>query len=1288
MKKDFHVFFLFALILLFAANAAWADNLTLKTNKAGEYYIKMPKGNTDYFNIDVSTPPFKIKASKDGWRQNYFDAAVHGTLVLTAPEGYAIRASGYLYCGSLKQCEINIYDGNVGGSLLVHDQYYGFKAGVVSNNGVTQSVSNMMTFDANSHGLKDVTYHVDVEVTILPPKSVTLNQSVGGTAEISPSISHQGETIYVTGTPDKGYLLQGLEIRDENGTLLDIPVESDWYSTATFTMPDANITVTPVFSQYHTAEDGFFVNMSKMYGTKEVQIPATMKSFKVYDNGVKNGNSYNGNYYKNVSYLVLTAPPGRLLQVTGNAEIDAGNSNGKNDSLKIYDGLADANVLLYNYEGRYAQKIDPFRSSDNRMSVYMRPYHSDGTRDYEQANGNFGLDLTVEVVSASTISLSENDTLTYKEVSRKDPLTIYSNLKDSKDFYFDLQSRHAVGSMWSNWEEMRLNYECVDCWPVYEDEHSASGYEHRFTIPAELLHNNYEYMEFRYVLTPINENDKLVTSERIYTDAVKVRLMNKIKVTTLIGNTDGGYYSMWTKNSTTIEKDHLIPYGTVVNVQALPPEGYKFNKWENGEIQKKRTITLVSDTSLQAFFTPNTDDLTLKLFISNDGSNTYTAENSPLEVNVTNTSNFEMTASITASEGKCTKDMCYAYVVMRKEGSDEWIKVGSSVKANSNNGFTSTVTRGWGNDVNGSRFEFKMTVEKADGTIVESNSVFANLFRTFRFLGCIDVKDHSVNSDEACGVIVENELGDKQTLREGDQLTLQYGSLLKLHPLYPYNMDFFSWKDAASSLSASELYGPDVYLSKDYVYEFPLESNFRFTLGLTPRTLEVIRFLPDGWENDPYPYSGMSDFNLTLDGYDGLLFASDTTFYIEKEGLSEKFAVNKLDSAFTPGDYTITIKLVHRKNYDSERDSLWACYYPASPQWIDNPMTDYAVMKIACTETTPAVYYYRKDFTVTGTVSFAGFTTNGGNKVLFGAVIDGVYRGSDAINITAETQVDTVVFNREFSQSGFSTIMLPFDVNVSDIVGLRSVIEFSKMYTDGEGNPAVGFWYVWCDAQTQTNLENIAKENGTNTFEHCNDAGYSDGVLHAYTPYMIEMPSAGLQFKDKVTLKVTPEKTEVRGNNGNDDWVFRGTTEKKVWTDEETKDGNVWAYAGQVTDASEYVGQFVMLGEGASAPPLRAYMVKDPVKPQSIAPYPYKPSYVAKSATADAETASIGEMNVVILSRDNNGENGKEPPTVIGKFDVRTGELHLNRTTRTFDLNGRNVGEGKKAKGAYYKSNH
>ena len=40
MKKNFHVFFLFALFLLFAVNAVWAGNLTLKTNKAGEQYIE------------------------------------------------------------------------------------------------------------------------------------------------------------------------------------------------------------------------------------------------------------------------------------------------------------------------------------------------------------------------------------------------------------------------------------------------------------------------------------------------------------------------------------------------------------------------------------------------------------------------------------------------------------------------------------------------------------------------------------------------------------------------------------------------------------------------------------------------------------------------------------------------------------------------------------------------------------------------------------------------------------------------------------------------------------------------------------------------------------------------------------------------------------------------------------------------------------------------------------------------------------------------------------------------
>lgn len=42
MKKDFHVFFLFVLFAFFAVNAAWAGNLSLRTDKNGVQYHCCP----------------------------------------------------------------------------------------------------------------------------------------------------------------------------------------------------------------------------------------------------------------------------------------------------------------------------------------------------------------------------------------------------------------------------------------------------------------------------------------------------------------------------------------------------------------------------------------------------------------------------------------------------------------------------------------------------------------------------------------------------------------------------------------------------------------------------------------------------------------------------------------------------------------------------------------------------------------------------------------------------------------------------------------------------------------------------------------------------------------------------------------------------------------------------------------------------------------------------------------------------------------------------------------------
>ena len=296
------------------------------------------------------------------------------------------------------------------------------------------------------------------------------------------------------------------------------------------------------------------------------------------------------------------------------------------------------------------------------------------------------------------------------------------------------------------------------------------------------------------------------------------------------------------------------------------------------------------------------------------------------------------------------------------------------------------------------------------------------------------------------------------------------------------------------------------------------------------------------------------------------------------------------------------------------------------------------------------------------------------------AVINGSFKGEDVINITEETEVDAVEFKREFSTNGngYSTIVLPFDYYVEKdyhLVGADAVIEFTGMTKNGD----VGMSYVWCSEAVEKALEAAAPADDPENYEHCNsDKTTYSRKMKAYVPYMIQMKTSSLKFgRSSFTLEPTPATSEARIG----DWVFRGTTAKKIWKKEETKDGNVWAFAGSTQEGvAEYVGQFVMLGAGAYTPALRAYMVKEP-KPQQVAPRNGNSAvkFANANKSAGVEAASMPEsMNVVIVSR---GSNGEEHRTVIGTLNTRTGEFEM---LRDYDLKGRKVNGVNKARGAYY----
>ena len=335
------------------------------------------------------------------------------------------------------------------------------------------------------------------------------------------------------------------------------------------------------------------------------------------------------------------------------------------------------------------------------------------------------------------------------------------------------------------------------------------------------------------------------------------------------------------------------------------------------------------------------------------------------------------------------------------------------------------------------------------------------------------------------------------------------------------------------------------------------------------------------------------------------------------------------------------------------------------------------------------------------------------------AVIDGEFNGTDAVNINKDVWVNKAEFNRKFTpNSGFSTIMLPFDVYAMNLNGVKSIIEFAGIVKK-DGKNAVGMKYVWCD-------EELGKKVEDEGYSNCNELS---GKLKAYTPYMVEMDSVMLTVNGNVTLKSSKnDDPSVRvGDARKGDWVFRGALQKKAWTGNENiiKNGKIWAFAASARNGAT-IGKFVKFGSGTWVNPFRAYLVECPVNPngsdcEDDSETQPKASLVSRYYFADvlstvensaenslsaetsasaatneplvmrpsavSETASLNDMDIVIVGGDEDSvSSGKERTTVIGTLDRRSGEIRmLPRTKQTYDLKGRKVGKGKKAKGAYYR---
>ena len=252
------------------------------------------------------------------------------------------------------------------------------------------------------------------------------------------------------------------------------------------------------------------------------------------------------------------------------------------------------------------------------------------------------------------------------------------------------------------------------------------------------------------------------------------------------------------------------------------------------------------------------------------------------------------------------------------------------------------------------------------------------------------------------------------------------------------------------------------------------------------------------------------------------------------------------------------------------------------------------------------------------------------------AEIEGAYTGDKTVEITENISVNSVTLNRSFTQNVLSSIMLPFSISASKIIGATKIYKFNRVAQSD------GIWKV--KVGVVTNLE-------------------------ANTPYMV-LPSANGQLTfnldEPVNFNTTtgPEtKSVVNGT-----WEFVGVYAYTYFGADFPDVDRVYGFAAEEANGFK-PGDFVKAGIGADIPAMRAYLIHHRSSTPAYA------RALTKSATGFNHSSVLPDV-IEIEVEDEDGTT-----LVRGKLNTRTGEVRMDSW---FDMKGRKLNTRPTSPGNYY----
>ncbi|MBR0262774.1 MAG: hypothetical protein IJQ60_02705 [Prevotella sp.] len=1187
-----------------------ASNVTVApvfTTDLTSLYINMPRTGTVNATIPAGVTSFKVY--DDGGASGNYSYNCDGTLVLIAPTGYLLQLSGNITTD--KQHEyLNVYDGNTTSATKLLGPVSSPSNGTAIDITTVTSTANYMTLCFKSDGaLNYAGLDLTVTVSVSNVKhSINVNTAEGGSVAASVGGS-PAETAYVndvvklTASPSNGSLLSDLSVKDANNNAVAVS-DMLWYTgntTATFTMPSSAVTVTPTFTNTLTADGGLYVNMPAT-GDKTATIPAGVTSFKVYDDGGKNGNYSD----KCDGTLVLTAPTGYRLQLSGNIKTER-----FHDKLTVYDGSTTSGTKLLDAvsstEGYIQTAITTVTSTGNSMTLCFKS--DDGVN-------HAGLDLTVfasnmeyninvntaeggsvatTVGGANASAAKLNDVVTLTATPSEGYVLSGISVTDASSNAVDID-----WSIWTNTATFTMPGSAVTVTPTFTNAKTAADGlnitmiktgEQTATIPAgvQSFHVDYDYS-----IKSSGSSKLTITAPEGYL----LQLSGTATMTgfdhayfyvydgddvvndpTLINSSSSGNYTgvVSTGNVMTIYCWTIYNQGKTwdldLTVNVVTANNYNdvviSNSIANGQVVSDKNTANVNETvTLTA--TP-AEGYVLQSISVTDGNGAISLTPSATDATWGDASYYtanEFTFKMRSSDATVNATFMAKtdfYVNMPKtDQRDFTIPDGTaSFKVYDNSGKNGS----YSNNNNG-----KLLLTAPEGYVMNVSG-YVKLYYTSEDADYLDIYDGNSTSATSLGRF-KDKSGNNNTFTQTPVTATSSTNQMLLH----FVTDNSGYVDVGGGVYLTVTLAPKEYT---ITYNGVEEATFA-TANPTTYTIESAAITLNNPTREGYAFAGWTGTGLD---------AATTTVTIAQGSTGDRSYTATWKRPLTNADITVT----------AIEDQVWtgSAIEPAvavtdgttditdqcTIVYSDNTATGTATVTITakaasatyCGETSTTFNILPKTVTVknnqnedvpaaTGDATITQ-DENGTTLTLITPT------GTDApqtVNIPQAVEVDHVNIQRTYVSGKASTVYLPFSIEVSKLSG-------GTFHTFTNVDQTTSPWTVnYSVALAQT------------------------ATLEANTPYLF-MPDGTNEGKivlnnssDKVSVCTANPHTTTQGQ-----WEFIGTYEPIVWASEHTDLGKVYGFAAvdkEVSGKNITAGQFVKAAAGASIAPMRAYLKYTPVQ--------------------------------------------------------------------------------------------